>query len=310
MIVRPGGAIIGTIGGGVLEARVQQMARQVLTSRVSLVEEFNLTAEEAGNMGMICGGGLRVLIQYVDASDPSNLMLYKAVADVPAKRRRSWLATSVPANGSSPEVPQQWLVSSDGLVAAGLGPKEPAHVSSLMRVRQPEIIELGGETFFVEPLWGESIVYIFGAGHVSQKLAPLTRMVGFRTVVLDDRSEYANRKLFESADEIIVPDSFETAMEGLAIDEESYLVLVTRGHSHDKTRLRQALGTRAGYIGMIGSRRKRDGIYADLTREGFDSSHFKRVHSPIGLSIGAETPEEIAVSIVAELIEARTGRDK
>ena len=131
-----------------------------------------------------------------------------------------------------------------------------------------KLVSNAGNLYFVEPLCRESTVFIFGAGHISQGLAPLTRLVGFRTVVLDDRKEFANRERFETADEVIVPDSFEGAMEGLEIDEESYLVLVSRGHVYDKTLLRQALGTKAGYIGMIGSRRKRDEIYDALHNRG------------------------------------------
>jgi xanthine dehydrogenase accessory factor len=127
----------------------------------------------------------------------------------------------------------------------------------------------------------------------------------FFTVVLDDRKEFANRQRFTDADEIVVLPSFETAFESHLFDPDSYIVIVTRGHSHDKTVLAQALQTNAGYIGMIGSRRKRNIIYRKLLDENFSQADIDRVHSPIGLKIGAETPEEIAVSIVAELIQKR-----
>lgn len=136
----------------------------------------------------------------------------------------------------------------------------------------------------------------------------MTKFVGFRTVVLDDREEFANREILSSADRIVVLRSFDEAMKDLDIDEESYLVIVTRGHLHDKTVLGQALRTRARYIGMIGSRTKRDATYEVLTKEGFTAGDFARVRAPIGLNIGAETPEEIAISIVAELIQARAGK--
>ena len=170
---------------------------------------------------------------------------------------------------------------------------------------QPSVVTCEGKRFFVEPLSSEGTVYIFGAGHIGQKLAPLTKFVGFQTVVLDDREQFANRELFGSADRVVVLESFDDAMKDLAIDEQSYLVIVTRGHAHDKTVLGQALKTSAGYIGMIGSRKKRDATYAVLAGEGFTTQDLLRVHSPIGLNIRAETPEEIAVSIVAELIQAR-----
>ena len=139
----------------------------------------------------------------------------------------------------------------------------------------------------------------------------MTPLVDFRTVALDDRAEFANPGRLDSADEIIVVPSLENAMEDLPIDEDSYIVIVTRGHSHDGTVLEQALRTNAGYIGMIGSRKKRDELYKSLAAEhGFGTDDFARVHSPVGLNIGAETPEEIAVSIVAEMILVRAEKNK
>jgi xanthine dehydrogenase accessory factor len=125
-------------------------------------------------------------------------------------------------------------------------------------------------------------------------------------VVLDDRSDFANKERFPKADRIIVIPSYENLFSGLDIDQDSYLVIVTRGHLHDKTVLEQSLRTKAGYIGMIGSRRKQHLVYEELLEKGFTEDDLKRVHNPIGLDIHAETPEEIAVSIVAELISARS----
>ncbi|MGB8427741.1 MAG: XdhC family protein, partial [Desulfobacterales bacterium] len=120
-----------------------------------------------------------------------------------------------------------------------------------------------------------------------------------------DRAEFANADRFPEADEIRVATDFASALDGRAIDRSAYIVIVTRGHLHDQTVLRQALHTPAAYIGMIGSRSKRDKIFSTLLREGFTDDDLKRVHAPIGLDIGAETPEEIALSIVAELVQVR-----
>ena len=170
-------------------------------------------------------------------------------------------------------------------------------------------MEAENQRFFIEPTFVPGTVFLFGAGHVSQQVAEVAALVKFRTVVLDDREEFANPQRFPKADQIIVLLSFEQAFAGLEIDSDSYVVIVTRGHLHDKTVLEQALRTKAGYIGMIGSRRKRDMLYQTLLSEGFTQEDIDRVHCPIGLNIGGETPEEIAVSIVAELIKARSGID-
>ncbi len=132
-------------------------------------------------------------------------------------------------------------------------------------------------------------------------------MTGFRTVVLDDRAEFANRERFPGADRIVLLDAWDRALEGQDAGPEGFLVIMTRGHAFDRDVLRQALRTTASYIGMISSRRKRDAIFAALREEGFTEEDLKRVYAPIGLPIGAETPEEIAVSIAAELIRHRAG---
>ena len=151
-------------------------------------------------------------------------------------------------------------------------------------------------------------VYIFGAGHCGQKLAPVAGMVGFSTVVVDDRGDFASEERFPIAERILVSASFEHALDGVSLDEDSYIVIMTRGHVHDKTVLAQALRTGAGYIGMIGSKKKVAETFRALREEGFSSEAISRVHAPIGIDIGSETPEEIAVSIVAELIKVRASR--
>jgi xanthine dehydrogenase accessory factor len=172
--------------------------------------------------------------------------------------------------------------------------------------RYPVLLPVEGRNYLVEPSFVLGTVYLFGAGHVSQQVVPLARLVDFRTVVMDDRSEFANRERFPIADEVQALSSFDNCMRDLDMDEDSYVVIVTRGHLHDKTVLEQALKTNARYIGMIGSRTKRDRIFRELEAQGFTAKDIARVHAPIGTKIGAETPEEIGISIVGELILARS----
>jgi xanthine dehydrogenase accessory factor len=158
--------------------------------------------------------------------------------------------------------------------------------------------------FLVEPLCSEPTVYLFGAGHVSEQIAPLARKVQFKVVVLDDRDMFANRDRFPEADEIIV-SPFETCFDRLPIDESSYIIIVTRGHLYDGVVLEQAVKTKARYIGMIGSRKKIRVLYQNLIEKGVARETLEQVRAPIGLEIHSETPEEIAVSIVAQLIQVR-----
>jgi xanthine dehydrogenase accessory factor len=308
MIIRSDGTIIGTIGGGILEATVQKLAKEVFTSRKTLMRSFTLNREGPAPIGMICGGNVDFLLHFEDASQPARLKRYEELLSALNSRKRVWLIMRLPDGEVSEGAPTACLFKDGGasLEDQGLPPAKEFLMEASST--QPVVLEFQGERFFVEPLCSEGSAYIFGAGHIGQKLAHLTKFVGFHTVVLDDREEFASRELLGSADRIVVLRSFDEAMKDLNIDEESYLVIVTRGHVHDKTVLGQALRTRARYIGMIGSRTKRDATYEVLTKEGFTAADFARVHAPIGLNIGAETPEEIAISIVAELIQARAGK--
>ena len=305
MIMRSDGSIRGTIGGGILEARVQRLAQNAFDHKGAIIHDFVLTAEDAEQMGMICGGQLRVLIQHVDGGDSPYLAFYQQVTAALKLGQSAWLITEIPTGETVHSKLVQCLRHNDGSRVFVGQHKDIVVPSPLSESREPQVITQGEARFFVEPLCHGGVVFIFGAGHISEKLAPLTRLVGFRTVVLDDRAEFANRERFASADDVVVLPSFDHAMAELPIDENSYLILVTRGHAHDKTLLGQALATCAGYIGMIGSRRKRDAVYQALEKEGVTAKALARVHSPIGLAIAAETPEEIAVSITAELIAVR-----
>ena len=157
---------------------------------------------------------------------------------------------------------------------------------------------------FIEPVLPPALLYIFGAGHVSASLYKTAKDVGFDVTVIDDRETYANHQRFPEAKEVIAQD-FDQAMNRLEITQAAYIVIVTRGHRDDMRVLRWAVQTEARYVGMIGSKRKTIGIFRELQKEGLSPQLFERVHAPIGLDIGAVTPEEIAVAITAELIAVR-----
>jgi xanthine dehydrogenase accessory factor len=161
---------------------------------------------------------------------------------------------------------------------------------------------------FVEPVLPIPVVYLFGAGHVAHNIYKVARVAGFDVIVIDDRETYASRERFPEAREIHA-DDFERAMTELSPPENSFIVIVTRGHRDDMRVLAWAVNTNARYIGMIGSKRKTISIYRELEAQGIPAEKFERVHAPIGLDIGAITPEEIAVSVVAEMIAVRRGME-
>jgi xanthine dehydrogenase accessory factor len=307
MLVRPDGSITGTIGGGRLEANATELAREAMASRRTTIQAFDLSGKDVAGMDMICGGKGEILIDFIDAADESNRAVCRAASEILENKEKAWLVT---AFGKDLASRQQCLVRRDGTLVGRLD-ADPAFLAKLTAGPAKISIHaeaLDGPRFLVEPIRRAGTAYIFGAGHVSQRIAPLCETVGFRTVVLDDRPEYASCERFPQPTELVVLKVFDPLPE-LPVDEDSYLVIVTRGHLHDRTVLEQALRTKAGYIGMIGSKRKRDAVYQALLEQGYRREDLARVCSPIGVEILAETPEEIAVSIVGEMIKVRAERE-
>lgn len=302
MLVRTDGSIVGTVGGGKVEAQVVQLAHEMIQKHSATISHYVFNGVDAASMDSICGGQVEVLVEYVNPYDVVMLDLVDALLAAVRQHQKSWLVTVFfPQQGRTDHL----LVSSDGGIVGALPP-----LLTLERVthcKTPGMIDLDPYQVMIEPVVVGGTVYIFGAGHVSKSLAEFTQAVGFRTVVLDDRAEYANRERFPHADEVLVLDSFEGAAQKIDIDEESFIVIVTRGHLADQTVVTQVLRSGAGYIGMIGSKRKCLLIRQELQRLGFSEAEISRLHAPIGLPIGAETPEEIGISIVAEMIQVRTG---
>lgn len=296
--------IAGTVGGGLVEARVMRSGAQVLASGQRRVESFDLTGELAAGADMICGGTLRVFLERLG---PQELDLYRSLDARLARGERSLLLTPL---GQGPRA----LLGGEGPPPdtkphAGLSPTPPGGLLAAARQRggginAPVVLSFEGADFVLEPWTAASPLTILGAGHVSRPTAQVAAMAGFRVLVLDDRPEFANAERFPQAETRVLP-GFADALSGAPAGPGAFLVIVTRGHVHDADVLAQALRTKAGYIGMIGSRRKRDAVYQRLRGQGFTDADLSRVRCPIGLDIGAETPEEIAVSIVAELIQTR-----
>ncbi len=304
MMIGADGAVVGTIGGGRIEAIVMDTAREMLGKPGSVVRSFDLTSEIADAMDMICGGKLEILISSI-APDEANRLFFSSLLQMLDQRQKGILVTELTASGSAVLRVRRSVLLQDGEIIGNSDFK--TEIDSIpKKLRAPVLIQSGDRRLFIEPVLASGTLYLFGAGHVSLQTAILAKRVGFEIVILDDRMEFANTGRFPDADAVRVLASFEQALEGLEIHADSYLVILTRGHLHDKTVLQQALKTPAGYIGMIGSRKKRDAIYRVLEKEGYTNEDFEKVHCPIGFSIGAQTPEEIAVSIVAELIHARS----
>jgi len=285
---------------------VRDLALSALDTRTSHREVFSFCAGE-----MIRGGEGEVLVEYVDPDDVVYRGIIRRLADITQTKSSAYLVTEVPmpVGGSTSERIQHSLVHPTDVPIDGF-PGLFRLVESMRASRSlkaAQLIRLDGSIrpVFLEWVKPAGAVYIFGAGHVGTWVARLASYIDFKVIVLDDRCECASLERLPEVDEVIVLISYEGALSKLPIDEDSYLVIVTRDQAHDKAILEQALRTPARYIGMMGSRRKSAAVFRELLDEGFSEASFQRVHSPIGLHIGGETPEEVAVSIIAEIIEIK-----
>ena len=306
MLVRRNGVIVGTIGGGIFEAQAIQMAQEVFQSGQAMTRDFRFSCSEVTGMDMICGGRAEIYVDLLRSCYPENAAVCRAISDLKHRDQDACLITKIVTGSGSEDRIRLALITKDKEpVGMPLTEEDQEALQNLRKGRYPRRVKLGETLYLIEPVHYPGTVYIFGAGHISQKLAQLTLLVDFQTVILDDREEYANEKRFPQADQIIVTENMNDCMKDLQISRNSYIVIVTRGHAYDMIVLAQALQTDAGYIGMIGSKRKRETIYKHLRQSGISEEALSRVHSPIGIDIEAETPEEIAVSIAGELIKVR-----
>lgn len=250
--------------------------------------------------------------------------LFEEIVRIRRSGQRGALATIVHTNGSIPSYESsRMLVREDGSIAGTIGggcveADVWAAAKEVMQAEQPRkmtfnlnheagydagLICGGTLEIFVEPILPQPTLYLFGGGHISTAVARIAAQAGFAVGIIDDRETYANAERFPVASEIYV--SYEEAFEKIHPNASSYIVIVTRGHKDDMRVLAWAVNTEARYIGMIGSKRKVISVYKALEKEGYSPEKFERVHAPIGIEIGALTPEEIAVSITAELIAIR-----
>ncbi|MFH1982361.1 MAG: XdhC family aldehyde oxidoreductase maturation factor [Pseudomonadota bacterium] len=309
MLITAAQAIFGTIGGGLLEARTMQAAAVMTDAAPARFLSFDLTNHEAAAMEMICGGRVEVLLDYIGPTE-ENRALFTGWRAALSQGRKAMLVSVVVGSKTQIERIDHALLGDDGGVLGALecSSEVKAQLSSLAATSVGvQVLNLEGRLWVAHPGDIAPTIYLFGAGHVARPTAHLAAMVGFSVVVLDDRPDFADAGRFPDAAAVKTLPSFDAAFEGLEVTDDTYIIIVTRGHLHDRDVLAKALKTPAAYIGMIGSRRKRDTIYESLLKDGYTAGDIARVHSPIGLAIGADSPEEIAVSIVAELIAVRAG---
>lgn len=316
LLVLEDGTTVGTIGGGCVEHDIQVEAMSLLLDRDSrpYVREYEMNEEMAAEQGLVCGGTMWFLIEPIWKREPY-LSLAKQINDAYQGKPFLVVATMVRTDKSlSSVVGTKILVHNDGSFSGSLG---SASLDNLIIISAAKMMKEGIHHFmlreketevFLEVFGAPLTLIVFGAGHIGKSLSKMTKLLGFRSVIVDDRDDYANRESFPDADEILAMD-FVESMKQLPLHPGTAVVIATRGHRHDYYVLKELIKYPVGFTGMVGSKRKQILIYEELFASGVSIEPLLKIKSPIGLNIGAKTPEEIALSIMSEILMWRNGGD-
>ncbi len=296
LLVAQDGRSWGTVGGGCTEADVAEQALAVARSGAPSFVRHTLNADLAGDVGLSCGGTVELFLEPVVAT-PEMAALYGALADAAEHRVGGTVLTAVDWSGG----PRKEARIGDELVRVG-APFEFEPGTAAQSLAAAHVDQ--GLGALVEPLQRVPRVVIFGAGHVGRAISKVAAEAGFYVVITDDREEFADPDRLPWAHEVIAAD-FRSVLDRLSLDADDYVLAATRGHSYDAEVVERTATSPARYVGMLGSARKRAVVFEALERAGVPREALQRVRVPIGEDIGADTPAEIAVSVVAELIRVR-----
>ncbi len=299
LLVRGDGSMLGTLGGGCVEAEAWQEAIKALSSGAAALCQFTLNEELAADSGLLCGGTMEVLI---DPWRKEDLPLARAVATALAGGPRAALATVVRGDG----IGAKMVIRDDGVLGDATLQAEIA--STAQSLQQPaETVRLStGQEALVETFLSPPTLLIAGAGHVGLALATLAQFLGFRVVVADDRADFASRERFPQAHALLVGD-IEYSIGDYPANERTFVVIATRGHKLDYEALRAAARGKARYLGLVGSKRKVVLIFKQLVEDGIPAERLKDIRAPVGLDLGGRTPQEIALSILSEIVMEQHG---
>ena len=295
MLVTASGARLGTVGGGCLEAEITERALDVAERRTPAVSEHTLNAELAGDYGLTCGGTAVMLIEPV-YTDAMLARVYAEAAALLARGGRGVLVTGTDWSRG----PAKLLVTENDTIGFA---NAALHAIATRFERDRELPELI-DGVLAERIAGAPRLVVFGGGHVGARVGEAATFAGWRVTIVDDRPDFADPVRHAFAERTVVCD-FADLPGTLGLDASTYVVVCTRGHQHDAAIVDQVARLDTRYLGMLGSRRKVALTWQLLERAGVTPERLARVHAPVGLSIGADTPEEIAISVVAEMIAVR-----
>jgi xanthine dehydrogenase accessory factor len=305
ILIGSNGVTLGSIGGGRIEAEALETAKTLHQMQGSLLLNISMTGQEVAQTEMICGGHVKI---YVELLSAGALPFIRKLYETFLQKKDVLFLTWIDNKNRSFEEAHYILDLSGKLSVVSQLPHETI-VEVEKAIESGQIATLishpEGEGFlFLEPLRRSSTLYIYGGGHISLDLAWIAERVGFQVIVVDDRKAFANRDRFPMALDVWVAP-YKEALKDVELGYDDFVVIVTRGHLFDLDVLREVIVQSPEYIGMIGSRRKKAMIFGQLQKEGISQKKLDAVHASIGLDIKAETPAEISISIIAEMIMVR-----
>jgi xanthine dehydrogenase accessory factor len=321
MVVTASGEILGTVGGGCGEAEVRREAVQVIRSRKPSMVKVELMDDIESNSPAVCGGILNVFVDpwWENPEAPDSVRLVDELLNVEESGVAAVMVTVLNTENVTDVLPGDKCLLREGSVRAGnirnRGLMEAILREAEAQLQKEECRQVtltlpgteGKAGVFFDVVPAVRKVIVVGAGHLAIPLVQFAKILGFHITVIDDRVLYANRERFPDVDELLVGDMAET-LRGIEITPNTYIVLITRGHQFDEPCLREVIHSPAKYIGMIGSRRRIKACFIRFRdEEGIPEELLRKVYAPIGLDIKAESPEEIALSIVSEMVKVRRG---
>ena len=315
LVVREDGSAVGTLGGGCVEGDIWFAARMLLKEGGSAqVRDYELNEDLAAVDGLICGGTMYFLIDPIRESSDLLPFAEEVVAAYDGGIPVAVGSLMVAAPDTGLTVGAKILVRENGTTEGTLGAEDLdadaiQRAGQLMALGKQEYVKTdSGTEYFLEAYTTPPRLILAGGGHVSKAIAPVAASVGFNLTVIDDRPEFSDAERFPEADQVYTED-FVSALSRLPINANTFIVIATRGHRYDDVALEAAARTKAGYVALLGSRRKVILIYEALLERGISQERIAELRAPSGLNIRARTPEEIAVSIVAEMLMFRLGGD-
>lgn len=312
LLILPDLRNVGTLGGGCVEAEARRQAIGLMQGGMPRLLEFQLDSDYGWDDGLICGGNMKIFIDLPRTLAEAEM--FERLQALNEKKVPLVSATVVTSKKQNIEVGMKMIFATNGERIGTLG---NLALETAVEEKTPKVLEdnravlfQDSETaeVFLEPLQPRPTLLIAGAGHVGQALCHLGSWLDFDIAIVDDRADFASADRLPEADKIIIGD-IATELRNYPITPLTYVVIVTRGHQHDESALHSVVESDAGYIGLIGSRRKIKLIFDDLLEFGISKENLQRVYAPVGLNINSKTVPEIAVSIASQLIQIRNAAE-